>query len=248
MKLEDHIKMSLSAWFNLNSFEVPPDWDEDRKRIAALQLLCRREGIDVGKIDGLVGEQTRFAFEAFDGRKVGDLTVEHWRDGEVLKKAIRSSPESMKWPREMNVAETFGYVGDNQVQITPPYEMVLGYDLNERVRKITCHKLVSESLERVLIKIREIYTQEEIKKLKLNLFDGGLNVRRKRGGSQWSMHAYGIAFDFAALYNQLRWNHRKALFAKNIYAPWFEAWESEGAISLGRTKDYDWMHTQFARL
>jgi len=29
---------------------------------------------------------------------------------------------------------------------------------------------------------------------------------------------------------------------------WWQIWESHGAISLGRQRDYDWMHLQFARL
>jgi hypothetical protein len=62
------------------------------------------------------------------------------------------------------------------------------------------------------------------------------------------MHSWGIAFDFDANRNQLRWGKDKAAFGKPAYKAWFEAWESEGAISLGRERNYDFMHTQFARL
>ena len=48
--------------------------------------------------------------------------------------------------------------------------------------------------------------------------------------------------------NQLRWGKDKAAFARPEYARWFDLWEEEGALSLGRVRNYDWMHVQFARL
>jgi hypothetical protein len=80
------------------------------------------------------------------------------------------------------------------------------------------------------------------------LFGGCLNVRRMRGGSAWSMHSWGIAFDFDPDRNQLRWGRDRAAFAKPEYNKWFELWEEEGAVSLGRVRNFDWMHVQFARL
>ena len=35
---------------------------------------------------------------------------------------------------------------------------------------------------------------------------------------------------------------------KADYDKWWEFWEEEGAVSLGRARDFDWMHVQFARL
>jgi hypothetical protein len=76
-------------------------------------------------------------------------------------------------------------------------------------------------------------------------FGGCLNVHKMRGGSAWSMHSWGIAFDFDPDRNQLTWKKDRAAFQPSEYANWFELWEEEGAISLGRSPNYDWMHTQF---
>jgi len=48
--------------------------------------------------------------------------------------------------------------------------------------------------------------------------------------------------------NQLKWDHTRASFARPEYEKWFHLWEEEGALSLGRARDYDWMHVQFAKL
>jgi hypothetical protein len=68
-----------------------------------------------------------------------------------------------------------------------------------------------------------------------------------RGGNAWSMHSWGIAFDFDPDRNQLKWGRDKAAFGRPEYGKWFELWE-EGAISLGRARNFDWMQTQFATL
>jgi hypothetical protein len=62
------------------------------------------------------------------------------------------------------------------------------------------------------------------------------------------MHSWGIAFDFDPDHNQLKWDHTRASFARPEYKKWLDLWEEEGAVSLGRARDYDWMHIQFARL
>ncbi len=79
-------------------------------------------------------------------------------------------------------------------------------------------------------------------------FGGSLNVRRIRGGKSWSMHSWGIAIDFDPANNQLRWGRDRARFAKPEYEAFWAAWEEEGWVSLGRTRNFDWMHVQAARL
>jgi len=64
---------------------------------------------------------------------------------------------------------------------------------------------VSESLERILHRVREEYGDEEIRRLRLNLYGGSYNVRRKRGGTSWSTHAWGIAMDWDPGNNKLKW-------------------------------------------
>jgi hypothetical protein len=62
------------------------------------------------------------------------------------------------------------------------------------------------------------------------------------------MHAWSIAIDFDPARNQLSWSHTRARLAKPDAVKFWEFWESEGWVSLGRAKDYDWMHIQAARV
>jgi hypothetical protein len=92
------------------------------------------------------------------------------------------------------------------------------------------------------------YGPDKVRQLGLDLFGGCLNVRKMRGGSAWSMHSWGIAFDFDPDRNQLKWGRDRAVFARPEYQKWWELWEEEGAVSLGRARNFDWMHVQFASL
>lgn len=240
----------------LKALKIPGfmTWGKDRRFIAAKQAICEANKIEAGKIDGLVGPQTLHAIDVYDTRKregvIGNSTAEVWRDS-AEKEAPKTEPKNekvAKWPTQARVAEVFGHVGSRQTRVIVPYPMYLAWDLKSRVSWIGCHELVKAPLERVLKAVLDHYGLEEIKKLHLDLFGGSLNVRKIRGGSGWSMHSWGIAFDFDPLRNTMKMHKPMAEFSKPEYNAWFDIWESEGAISLGRERDYDWMHTQFARL
>jgi hypothetical protein len=62
------------------------------------------------------------------------------------------------------------------------------------------------------------------------------------------MHAYGVAIDFDSEHNQMRWGSDRARFAKSDYDAWWGYWEEAGWVSLGRERNYDWMHVQATRL
>ena len=62
------------------------------------------------------------------------------------------------------------------------------------------------------------------------------------------MHSWGIAVDLNPAQNRLKWDDKKAVFAKPVYLPFWEIVESYGGVSLGREKNFDWMHFQFAKL
>jgi hypothetical protein len=69
-----------------------------------------------------------------------------------------------------------------------------------------------------------------------------------RGGSAWSTHAWGIAIDWNPSSNKLKWGREQATLARPEYDAWWDIWEEEGWLSLGRARNYDWMHVQAARL
>jgi len=154
----------------------------------------------------------------------------------------------MTWPRQSEVQKFYGKVGENQTSINVPagYPMHYAWDGNPQIRKITCHEKVAASLERILTKTFEVYGPG-LADIGLGLFGGCLCVRKMRGGSSWSMHSWGIAIDLDPDRNQLRWNKTRARFAQKVYEPFFMIVEGEGWTSLGRSRDYDWMHVQAAR-
>ena len=151
------------------------------------------------------------------------------------------------WPKETQTELTryFGPPGKNQVTFESPYLLRLSWDTDKAVRKFSCHKLVAPSLLRILNKVHDHYGPIEIRKLGLDLFGGCFNYRLKTGSkTKWSTHAWGIALDWDTANNQYRWDHTKARLAKPEYNDWWNIWEAEGWVSLGRTQDYDYMHVQ----
>ncbi len=71
-------------------------------------------------------------------------------------------------------------------------------------------------------------------------------LEKKRGGTSWATHSWGIALVYNPERNALHMGCDKALFALPEYNKWWEIWEKEGWISLGRRKNYEWMHIQAA--
>ena len=227
-------------------------WPASRRVIAAAQLFCMQDGIEVGEIDGLAGPQTRHAFEVYAARKRGIEGVESWRDSEPDAGPAASVRQSEIWPyqtqREME--RFFGPVGANQTALVLPrdYPLKIAWDRARSVARITCHEKIHDAAKRVLDRVLDHYGPARIGGLGLDLFGGCLNVRRMRGGSAWSMPAWGAAFDFDPERNQLTWNKSRARFARPEYERWWALWEEEGFVSLGRARDFDWMHVQAARL
>ena len=154
------------------------------------------------------------------------------------------------WPKQdyASMVAFYGPVGENQTKLDLPYPMVLDWEDGTIIRRITCHEKVAESLDRILTKTLDHYGIEQIRKLRLHRFGGCLNVRKMRGGTSWSIHSWGAAIDLDSDRNQLKWGRDKASLAKKEFIPFWEIVESEGWVSLGRVKNYDWMHAQAARL
>lgn len=142
----------------------------------------------------------------------------------------------------------YGPVGQNQTTIQLPFPMVLDWQPGTAIHKMTCHERVADSLQRILKNMFSEYGLARIQQLGIDQFGGCLNVRKMRGGSAWSIHSWGAAVDLDADRNTLRETHETARFARPEYAPMWRIIEGEGWVSLGRARDYDWMHFQAARL
>lgn len=231
-------KAAVEAFLTRNRIDMS-GWNDKRKQIAAMQQFCAKVGINPGPIDGFKGPQTSYAFEVYDRVYSQGLPEDFWRDDEPLRQ---------EWPHQRDVSEYYGPVGKNQVMLELPFPMYLAWDVSTVVRRISIHEKVCDSAARALKNIKDHYGQQNLHSLRLDLFGGCLNVRKMRGGSSWSMHSWGIAIDFDPSRNKLRWGRDKAALARPEYIPFWEIWEAEGWVSLGRARNYDWMHVQAARI
>lgn len=223
----------------------------------------------VGAIDGVIGDRTIAAIKSFQVSKgleptgrADPATVKALREpsslvsldvAAAIPDRSQAAPEAFQpsatqWPRQSECFAFYGAVGTHQTTIEIPFDFYLAWSKSTRVSKISVHEKVAASASRVFHRIAEIYTAGERHDLGLDLFGGSLNVRRMRGGSAYSMHSWGIAIDFDPERNQLAWGKDRARLAQPDAVPFWVAWESEGWLSLGRAKNFDWMHVQAARL
>lgn len=141
----------------------------------------------------------------------------------------------------------YGRAGDesNLVTVDAPYTLYVEGKATNRLR---VHKAIADRVQAALRDVLTVYGKENIHRLKLDVYDGCFNNRSTVSGKSKSMHAWGIALDFCAEDNTYSMKAPKARFSGAEYKHWWEIWESHGAVSLGRERDYDWMHLQFATL
>lgn len=175
---------------------------------------------------------------------VGPLTVE------AICSALKLPAAPPLWPTQAQVrsgASCFGKPGNEGVltSIVPPYPL---YFEGQQVRSIRVHELIAPHVQEALREVLEHYGQEAITRLGLDVYGGSYAYRATSTGSALSMHAWGIALDFAPETNAYSTRAPRATLSAEECRPWWEIWESHGAVSLGRRCGYDWMHLQFARL
>lgn len=226
-----------------------------------VQSRLTSHGLPVGMIDGILGPVSIKALKQFQAShgieptgKTDAATVAALRGttaGTVTRPDGEPNvpgPARNVWPTQANVPQFYGAVGTSQTQIEIPFDMVLAWDRSQRVRKMTLHTKVAPSAILVFQKVAGIYSLQEREALGLNIFGGSLNVRKKRGGSTYSMHSWGIAIDFDPERNALNTKAPQARLSHQDAVPFWAEWEKEGWLSLGRARNFDWMHIQAARL
>lgn len=174
---------------------------------------------------------------------VGPITVR------ALCQELHVSPAPV-WPTQAEVRQgrsVFGPAGceGNLISLLPPYPLL--YE-GKAVRSIRVHRLIARHVQEALQEVLAHYGEEQITRLGLNLYGGSYNYRACRSGHALSMHAWGIALDFSPAANAQQYKAPRATLSHPDCRVWWEIWEAHGAVSMGRSRDYDWMHLQFARL
>lgn len=157
------------------------------------------------------------------------------------------SQPSLHWPLEADAESFYGasdgssrWESEHLTTLEPPYAMFMDGQL---IRRIRCHKLVVDSLDRILLAIRDRYqTPAMLRAVGLDQYDGCYNYRNVRGATHLSMHAYGAAIDFDAADNPLGATHGK-MPAEVVAMFKAEGWRWGGDYT-GRK---DWMHFEACR-
>lgn len=145
-----------------------------------------------------------------------------------------------------DIIKTYGQPGDisNFKQVLLPFPLRIAWDLKTKVSKITVHKLEEAHVVAIFTELLQVYGYDKIVELGIDIFGGCFNFRKMRGGSDWSVHSWAIAIDLDPTRNQLKENSKTARFARPEYAQMIAIFEKHGWHSLGKEKNYDWMHFQ----
>ena len=193
-----------------------------------IKLVQKKLGVTV---DGIAGKKTWAAIATALGVNTNTKAVAKFPTQAVVRSGV----------------SIFGKPGDesNLVNIKPAYQL---YYCGKPVKTIRVHKLIAPNVEAALKEILAHYGLDEIKRLGLDQYSGSYNYRKSTGASSLSMHAWGIALDFAAEKNTYTMKKPQASLSHPDCEMWWKIWEKHGAVSLGRELGYDYMHLQFARL
>lgn len=223
-------------------------WPHSRRMVLVFQLVCEDKKIPAKPLDGYWGPTTQYAYDSLIYLLENGRLPPNWRDTEIT---VVRNPNY--WPRDFGkqseMRKMYGTPGRPAMTKVPcPWTLRLAWDKTQTMHYINCHSKVAASLSRVLQSVYKHYGAAELKKMRLDLFGGCYSSRNKRGGSNWSTHAWAVAIDWDPERNQLKWSRARSQLADADYEFWWDAWEAEGWVSLGRERNYDWMHVQAARL
>jgi D-alanyl-D-alanine carboxypeptidase len=112
-------------------------------------------------------------------------------------------------------------------------------------KKVYCNKDLNGHLEQAF---RNLIATGHVSELRD--WAGCFNIRNKRGGSSYSLHAWGLAVDMNPTDNQFKWSREKLIAAgrKPFTDGFVKCFKDAGFDWGGDWKTPDCMHFQLARL
>lgn len=145
-------------------------------------------------------------------------------------------PKVSPWPKSdsASLIKFYGEPGDESNLINLPAPVPMRYGVRE-IKTIRCHRKVGDSLARALT---EAYKSAPAF---VENYDGCFNFRKMRGGTSYSLHAWGAAIDLSAETNG---NHTHWPTAATMPLSVMEAFAREGWLSAGAFWSRDSMHFQ----
>lgn len=149
-------------------------------------------------------------------------------------------PNPNPWPKpdQASLCRFYGNPGDEKNLVTVDFPFATFYE-GKKITRFRCHKKVADSLVRVLKSIGEKYGKDRGIMEEAEDFGGVFNFRNKRGGSSYSVHAWGAAIDLDADDNTFRdsWPMKSDMPFEIMEEFAKEGWKSGGAFW-----GYDSMH------
>lgn len=219
------------------------EWPWPRRIVAAAQRCLAARGLYAGSIDGLAGPQTAAAVAVYHRERLPKPSPS---PATVAGKTV--------WPRRRDaraMIDMFGEPGGPQAtagRCKLPFDFIIAWDDDQRIRSFACNSRVADDLTAIFAEAARHYGEAEFRRLRLDRWGGCFADRKMRGSrTTTSTHAWGIAVDLDPENNQLRWGRDRAQLALPEYDAWWRIVEAHGAVSLGRMKNYDFMHWQFCK-
>jgi hypothetical protein len=221
---------------------------ELRRTVGCVQAGLTQLKYAPGAVDGWNGVNTTEALNAFLYKTTNG------REEIIERRPLENfvSADAKRIPTQDEVDAVYGKPGpeikSRLVTLELPFKLRIDYNLRQRTNKIRVHQDCATQLERALLAVRAHYGEDDMQRLGLDRFAGAYAHRTMRGGTKWSMHAYGCAVDFYAEPNGLRTECPDALFCGAEYKPFLDIMEENEWLPAIRLWGKDAMHFQRAKL
>lgn len=138
----------------------------------------------------------------------------------------------------------------NLARFYSPFRLEIAWIPGTYINSFLVHPIIFDPITNVFNELLDCYGPGLIEELNINQYGGCYNNRLKRGAKSYtpkniSSHAWAIAIDLDPVNNKLRWNHKKAHFARPEYNDMMEIFYKNGFYNLGREKNFDYMHFEY---